>query len=75
MAWREQVDEDPEHDEYVLDLYTLPSIDEHLCPTSGMEDLVVQFRDQLHLDARSDPTQPFPALYQSFRYLFKVSTK
>ena len=75
MAWRERHDEDPELDEYVLDLDTLPSNDEHLCATSGVEDLVVQFRDQLHLDARSDPTQPFPALYQSVRYLFKVSTK
>ena len=75
MAWREQHDKDPEHDEYLLDRATLPSNDENLCATSGVEDLVVQFSDQLHLDARADPTQPFPALYQSVRYLFKVSSK
>ena len=41
VAWRERHDEDPENDEYVLDLDTLPSNDEHLCVTSGVEDLVV----------------------------------
>ena len=70
MAWHERVDEDPEHDEYVLDLETLPTIDQHLCATSGIEDLVVQFKDKLHLEARSDPTQPFPALYQTVRSTF-----
>ena len=70
MAWRERVDSDPEHDEYVLDVDTLPSNDDHLCATSGIEDLVVQFREQLHLEARSDPTQPFPTLYQSVRSRF-----
>jgi hypothetical protein len=72
MAWRERVDDDPEHDEYVLDLDTLPSRDDHLCGTSGIEDLVSQFREELQSEARSDPTQPFPSLYQSVRYIFKV---
>ena len=67
MAWRERIDKDPEQDQYVLDLETLPPNDQHLCATSGVEDLVVQFQEQLHLEAWSDPTEPFPALYQSVR--------
>ena len=51
MAWRERIEKDPEHGQYVLDLETLPSNDQHLCATSGVEDLVVQFQEQLHLEA------------------------
>ena len=69
MAWRERVDiNDPEHDNYILDLETLPSQDEHLCGTSGLEEMVRNFRKDLEEGARQDPTQAFPALYQSVRY-------
>ena len=31
MAWHEQHDDDPENDEYILDVDTLPSLEEHVC--------------------------------------------
>ena len=68
MAWRERLDSDAEQDEYVLDVSTLPSDDDHLCGTTGVEDLVRQFRADLESEARTDPTQPFPSLYYAVRY-------
>ena len=67
FAWRERVDQDQEHDVYTLDGDTLPSADEHLCATTGLEDMVRDFRDELETEAKQDPTQPFPTMYQRVR--------
>ena len=73
MAWREQHDDDPENDEYILDVDTLPSLEEHVCCSTGIEDMVQQFRSELELQAQKDPTQPFPTLYQTVRASFTRS--
>ena len=67
LAWLERVDNDPENDVYTLDAETLPSSSDHVCVTSGIEDLVKNFRDDLEKEARLEPTQPFPTMYQSVR--------
>ena len=73
MAWREQHDDDPENDEYILDVDTLPSLEEHVCCSTGIEDMVQQFRSELELQAQKDPTQPFPTLYKTVRASFTRS--
>ena len=67
QAWVDHVDSDPENDLYTLDADTLPSHSEHACVSSGVEDLVTRFRTELESDARREPSQPFPALYQAVR--------
>ena len=67
VAWREVIDSDEENDVYNLDIDTLPAMSDHVCTSNGMEDLVTSFRRQLESEARSDPTQPFPALYLRIR--------
>ena len=67
VAWRERVDDDQENDNYILDVDTLPSLGEHVCGSTGIEDLVRNFRSELELQAEKDPTQPFPTLYQTVR--------
>ena len=59
------MDNDPENDVYTLDAETLPAASDHVCISSGIEDLVKNFRDDLGKEARREPTQPFPTLYQS----------
>ena len=68
-------DSDPEHDEYTLDGDTLPGQGDHLCGNSGIEDMVRQFKKEIEAEIRSDPTQPFPALYLAVRskYTSKLS--
>ena len=67
-AWRERVVvDDPEHDSYVLDIDTLPGHNDHLCGASGIEAMVRNFRLELENEARRDPIQPFPTLYQDVR--------
>ena len=75
VASRDQVDSDPEHDEYTLDGDTLPGQGNHLCGNSGIEDMVRQFKKEIEAEIRSDPTQPFPALYLAVRskYTSKLS--
>ena len=47
LALVERVDIDPENDVYTLDAETLPVSSDHVCVTSGTEDLVKNFRDDL----------------------------
>ena len=70
FAYRTEVDMDPENDIYSLDVDTLPALSDHVCCTSGIEDLVTQFRKELEEGAAHDPTQPFPTLYKSTRSKF-----
>ena len=70
FARRTRVDNDPEHDLYELDIDNLPTLNENLCATSGIEDLVRSFRGELEDAARNDPLQPFPTLYQATRSKF-----
>ena len=70
FAWRERIDSDPENDQYTLDAESLPSYQDHLCGTTGIEDIVKNFRDELEEEAANDPTQPFPTLYQTVRSRF-----
>ena len=67
FAWIERLDNDPENDVYTLDIDTLPAHSEHVCVSSGIEDMVKKFRAELETAARNEPTQPFPSLYQSVR--------
>ena len=73
VAWHEQHDDDPENYEYILDVDTLPSLEEHVCCSTGIEDMVQKFRSELELQAQKDPTQPFPTLYQTVRASFTRS--
>ena len=70
VAFRDQVDSDPEHDVYTLDGDTLPGQGDHMCGNSGIEDMVRQFKKEVEAEIRSDPTQPFPALYLAVRSRF-----
>ena len=72
FAFRTEVDSDPENDEYSLDIESLPSFREHLCGTTGIEDLVKAFREELEDEAAKDPTQPFPTLYKNIRSKFTI---
>ena len=63
VAWHDQHDDDPENDEYIFDVDTLPSLEEYVCCSTGIKDMVQQFRSELELQAQKDPTQPFPILY------------
>ena len=65
LAWVERLDNDPENDVYPLDAETLPASSDHVCVTSGIEHIVKNFRDGLEKEARREPTQPFPTLYNS----------
>ena len=67
LAWVERVDDEPENDVYTLDAETLPASSDHVCVSSGIEDLVKKFREDLENQARHEPTQAFPTLYQSVR--------
>ena len=67
LAWLERVDDEPENDVYSLDAETLPASSDHVCVSSGIEDLVKKFREDLENQARHEPTQAFPTLYQSVR--------
>ena len=67
LAWVERVDDDPENDVYTLDAETLPASSDHVCVTSGIEDLVKKFREDLENQAKHEPTQAFPTLDQSVR--------
>ena len=44
--------------------------EDHLCGSTGIEDVVKNFGDELEEDATNDPTQPFPPLYQRVRARF-----
>ena len=70
VAVRERIDSDPENDVYTLDADTLPAFSDHVCSSNGMEEIVNSFRRELESQARSDPTQPFPALYLKVRSAF-----
>ena len=72
-AIRDIVDDDPENDVYTLDFDTLPSAEEHRCGNSGVESQVKQFRKDLEAEIRSNPLQPYPALYLSVRSKFTQS--
>ena len=73
FAYRTEVDMDPENDIYSLDIDTLLATTDHVCCTTGIEDLVKQFRKELEEGAANDPTQPFPSLYKSTRSKFTQS--
>ena len=60
VAWRDVVDSDEENDIYTLDGETLPSVNEQVCGTHGMEEMVRSFRKKMEEEIRADPTQPFP---------------
>ena len=70
VAVREQLDNNPENDIFTLDIDTLPGHGEHVCASSGIEDLVRKFKQQVEELVRLDPTQPMPALYLSVRSTF-----
>ena len=67
VAVRDRLDSDPEHDVYTFDGDTLPSSSDHLCGSSGIEDMVRKFRKEIEEEIRKDPTQPFPSLYLEVR--------
>ena len=69
MAWRDVVDSDEENDIYILDGETLPSVNEHVCGTHGMKEMVRCFWKKMEEEIRADPTQPFPTLYIVTRYV------
>ena len=75
VAVRQRLDSDPEHDEYTLDGDTLPASSDHMCGSSGIEDLVRKFRKEIEVEIRNDPIQPFPSLYLEVRsrYTRKLS--
>ena len=67
VALREVVDDNPENDIYTLEVDSVPPDEEHMCVSSGVDDLVKDFRAELESLARRDPTQPFPTMYKTFR--------
>ena len=73
VAWRQKNDDDPENDEYILDVDTVPSLEENECFSTGIEEMVRKFRSELEVQVKNDPTQPFPTLYQTVRASFTRS--
>ena len=69
-AWVYHDDIDPGNHVYTLDVDSIPRQSDHVCITSGIEEQVKRFREDLESSARSEPTQPFPALYQTVRRRF-----
>ena len=65
-----ELDSDPEHDQYELDMMTVPGVEDHRCGNTGMEEMIKQFRKEVEEEVRREPTQPFPALYLRIRSKF-----
>ena len=61
FAWRDRIDSDPENDQYTLDAESLPSYEDHLCGTTGIEDM-------MHLKKRLQMTLPNPFLHCTRQY-------
>ena len=70
VAVREQIDSDPENDQYELDMLTVPGVEDHRCGNTGVEEMIKQFRKEVEEEVRREPTQPFPALYLRIRSKF-----
>ena len=64
-----------EEDQYTLVKEALPTPDEHHCTPSGIGYLVTEFIATVESRVRSDPLQPFPALYEDIRTQFTKKLK
>ena len=67
VAVREQMDSDPENDQYELDMLTVPGVEDHRCGNTGVEEMIKQFRKEVEEEVKREPTQPFPAFYLKMR--------